>query len=38
MARKKIIIGNWKMNPGTMKDAEQLFKKIVKSVNRTKKT
>lgn len=35
---KKIIIGNWKMNPLTGKDAEKLFKSIAKLVSRVKKT
>lgn len=29
---KKIIIANWKMNPGTLKEAEFLFKKIIQKV------
>jgi triosephosphate isomerase len=28
---KKIVIGNWKMNPSSLKEAEVLFKNIVKS-------
>jgi triosephosphate isomerase len=35
---KKIIIGNWKMNPRTGKDAEKLFESVAKSVSRVKKT
>ncbi|MDE2399433.1 MAG: triose-phosphate isomerase [Patescibacteria group bacterium] len=35
---KKIIIGNWKMNPLTPKDAEKLFKNIAELVSRVKKT
>jgi len=35
---RTIIIGNWKMNPLTAKDAEKLFKNIAKSVSRIKKT
>ena len=35
---KKIIIGNWKMNPLTGKEAEKLFESIAKSVSRIKKT
>lgn len=36
--RKKIIIGNWKMNPASLKDAEKLFGCIAKSVSGIKKT
>ncbi|MEX2028994.1 MAG: triose-phosphate isomerase [Candidatus Paceibacterota bacterium] len=35
---KKIIIGNWKMNPPSGKEAEKLFGSIAKSVSRIKKT
>jgi triosephosphate isomerase len=35
---KKIIIGNWKMNPLTGKIAEKLFADIAKEVSRIKKT
>lgn len=35
---KKIIIGNWKMNPLTLKEAEKLFRDIAKGVSRIKKT
>ena len=35
---KKIVIGNWKMNPLTLKDAEKLFDSIAKSISRIKKT
>ena len=35
---KKIIIGNWKMNPRTIKDAEKLFTDVAKSISRIKKT
>ncbi len=35
---KKIIIGNWKMNPATSKDAEKLFEGVVKSISGIKKT
>ena len=35
---KKIIIGNWKMNPLTLKEAEQLFSGVAKAVSRVKKT
>jgi len=36
--RKKIIIGNWKMNPETAEEAEKLFSTVAKNVSRTKKT
>ncbi len=35
---KKIIIGNWKMNPLTLKKAEKLFGEVAKSVSPVKKT
>jgi len=35
---KRIIIGNWKMNPRTVKDAEKLFESVAKAVSRIKKT
>jgi len=35
---KKIIIGNWKMNPRTAKEAEKLFGNISQNLSRTKKT
>ncbi len=35
---KKIIIGNWKMNPLTLKEAEKLFDGVAKSVSAIKKT
>jgi len=35
---KKIIIGNWKMNPLTLKEAEKLFDAVVKNVSFVKKT
>ncbi len=35
---KKIIIGNWKMNPITLKDAEKLFRNIMKELLGNKKT
>lgn len=38
MAKKKIIIGNWKMNPLTSKDAEKLFIATSKSIVGVKKT
>ncbi|MEJ0001641.1 MAG: triose-phosphate isomerase [bacterium] len=38
MARKNIIIANWKMNPVSEKEAEKLFKEISKSVSGMKRT
>jgi triosephosphate isomerase len=38
MTKKKIVIGNWKMNPLSFKEAEKLFTNIVKSVSGIKKT
>ena len=35
---RKIIIGNWKMNPLTLKEAEKLFSSVAKAVSRVKKT
>ncbi|MBI2627592.1 triose-phosphate isomerase [Candidatus Nomurabacteria bacterium] len=35
---KKIIIGNWKMNPPTLKEAEKLFADVAKGVSAVKKT
>ncbi len=35
---KKIIIGNWKMNPLTTKEAVKLFSNIGKEISRVKKT
>jgi triosephosphate isomerase len=35
---KKIIIGNWKMNPLTGKEAEKLFSEVAKEVSRIKRT
>jgi len=35
---KKIIVGNWKMNPLSLKEAEKLFGNISKSVSGIKKT
>src|ERR1035437_1363221 len=35
---KKIIIGNWKMNPRTLKEAEKLFTDVAKNVSAIKKT
>ena len=36
--KDKIIIGNWKMNPLTIKEAEKLFNDIKKSVSYVRKT
>ncbi|MEK7113432.1 MAG: triose-phosphate isomerase [Patescibacteria group bacterium] len=35
---KKIVVGNWKMNPSSLKEAENLFEKIVKLMPRLKNT
>ena len=35
---KKIVIGNWKMNPSSLKDAEKLFSSLGRLVRDTKKT
>src|SRR3989344_1897770 len=35
---KKIIIGNWKMNPLTAKEAEKLFSAVAKNLGGIKKT
>jgi len=35
---KKVIIGNWKMNPGSAKEAQKLFSDVAKAVSRIKKT
>ncbi|MEK7219451.1 MAG: triose-phosphate isomerase [Patescibacteria group bacterium] len=35
---KKIIVGNWKMNPASLKEAEKLFANIAKSLSGAKKT
>ena len=35
---KKIIIGNWKMNPVSIKEAEKLFGDVAKYISRIKKT
>ena len=35
---KKIIVGNWKMNPRSSKEAEKLLKNVTKSVSRVKNT
>jgi triosephosphate isomerase (TIM) len=36
--KKKIVIGNWKMNPVREKDAENLLKSIAKGINNKSKT
>lgn len=36
--KKKIIIGNWKMNPTTINQASDIFKKIQKDTNNLTKT
>ncbi|MFA5095583.1 MAG: triose-phosphate isomerase [Candidatus Paceibacterota bacterium] len=38
MTKRKIVIGNWKMNPLSFKEAEKLFTDIAKSVSSIKKT
>ena len=38
MSKRKIIIGNWKMNPLTLKEAEKIFSSITKSIIKIKKT
>jgi triosephosphate isomerase len=38
MTKRKIVIGNWKMNPLSLKEAEKLFTNITKSVSSIKKT
>ena len=35
---KKIIVGNWKMNPLTLKEAEKLFSDVAKGISGIKKT
>lgn len=35
---KKIIVGNWKMNPLSLKEAEKLFNSVAKILARTKNT
>jgi triosephosphate isomerase len=35
---KKIIIGNWKMNPRSLKEAEKLFNDVAKNISAIKKT
>ncbi len=36
--KKKIVIGNWKMNPRSGKDAEKLFSNLSKLIHNIKKT
>jgi len=38
MLNKKIIVGNWKMNPLTLKEAEKLFSGVAKGISSVKKT
>src|SRR3989344_4964805 len=38
MTKKNIIIGNWKMNPLTLEEAEQLFSSVAKNMSSIKKT
>lgn len=38
MNNRKIIIGNWKMNPRSLKEAEKLFSEIASGVTSIKKT
>ncbi len=38
MEKKKIIVGNWKMNPITLKEAEKLFTNVAKNISTTKTT
>lgn len=38
MQRKKLVIGNWKMNPRTGKDAVKLFQTVAKNLTGVKKT
>lgn len=38
MSNKKMIVGNWKMNPLISKEAEKLFSDVAKGVSRIKKT
>lgn len=38
MMKKKIIIGNWKMNPDHPKEAVKLFKEVLSSTSKVKKT
>jgi len=38
MEKKKVIIGNWKMNPPTLKEAEKLFANVAKNISTVKGT
>lgn len=38
MTKKKIVIGNWKMNPLSLKEAEKLFADVAKNISDIKKT
>jgi triosephosphate isomerase len=38
MLKSKIIIGNWKMNPRSLKEAERLFADVAKNISAIKKT
>lgn len=35
---RKIVVGNWKMNPATSKEAETLFSAVAKNISNIKKT
>ncbi|HCH33956.1 TPA: triose-phosphate isomerase, partial [Candidatus Saccharibacteria bacterium] len=37
-SEKKLIIGNWKMNPLTLKEAEKLFSGVAKGISGIQKT
>ncbi len=36
--KKKLIVGNWKMNPQTLEEAKTIFSKIKRTVSRLRKT
>ena len=38
MAKNKIVIANWKMNPVGEKEAEKIFSNIIKNIKKIKKT
>lgn len=38
MTQRTIIVGNWKMNPLTFKEAEKLFSSVAQNLSRTKQT
>lgn len=38
MKKNKLVVGNWKMNPRTKKEAEKWMESIAKSISRIKKT